>query len=377
MGAPRQPNGLDEHRGNGPKVFIPTASATLGCAPDRRPPCSSTFPMAGFSGSATSNRSALAAGLPLNGGRRWQMFGGMDETASSELFDPAFVDRLRALVLRLRRRRQLKKKGMQSTPATGFTREFKDFRHYTPHDDYRAIDWRLFARLERLFIRLYEEVQEFHVHVLLDTSGSMLEPFPEKRVTALKLAAALSALGLLSQHRVSVHTMGGRLASDLPPLKGPANLQRIIDHLARLEFGGLTDLEKCFHDFRPSRQRYGIIFVISDLFGIDPESAPRALARTGVWPGEPHVVHLHHPLERSPGLEGEVELIDVESGERRRMWLTRREVSRYEESFDRFTAAVERECLSRRVDYVRWTTDLDFEETFLTLLSRGSALAAA
>ena len=301
----------------------------------------------------------------------------MANPENSELFDPAFVDRLRALVLRLRRRRQLKKKGVQSTPATGFTREFKDFRHYTPHDDYRAIDWRLFARLERLFIRLYEEVQEFHVHVLLDTSGSMREPFPEKRLTALKLAAGLSALGLLSQHRVSVHSMNERLISDLPPLKGPGNLQRIIDHLAGLEFEGLTNLEKCFHDFRPSRQRYGIIFVISDLFGTDPQAAPRALARTGVWPGEPHVIHLHHPLERSPGIEGEVELIDVESGERRRMWLTRREVSRYEESFDRFVAAVERECLSRRVDYVRWTTDLEFEETFLALLSRGSALAAA
>lgn len=296
---------------------------------------------------------------------------------TTELFDPAFVDRLRALVLRLRRRRQLRKKGLQSTPATGFTREFKDFRHYTPHDDYRAIDWRLFARLERLFIRLYEEVQEFHVHVLVDVSASMASPHPEKRRTALKLAVALSAVGLLSHHQVSICTLRDRVVAELPPLKGQGSLRRIIDHLSRLEFGGRAALEPAFESFRPTRRRYGIIFVISDLFGRDPGEAVRAISRTAVWPGEPHLIQIHHPLERSPALQGELELVDVESGEARRMWLTRREMARHEEAFDAFVADVERECLARRVDYLRWTTDLDFEETFLTLLSRGSALSAA
>ena len=201
------------------------------------------------------------------------------------MFDPAFIDRLRALILRLRKRRQLRKKGLQATPATGFTREFKDFRHYTQHDDFRAIDWRLFARMERLFIRLYEEVQEFHVHILLDTSESMRSPHGDKRLTGLKLSVALAALGLLGQHRVTLYTMKERVVAELPPLKGQVNLRRVIDHVAGLEFGGVTDLERCFADFRPSRQRYGIIFVISDLFGSEPGATFRALARTGSLAG--------------------------------------------------------------------------------------------
>jgi uncharacterized protein (DUF58 family) len=296
---------------------------------------------------------------------------------SPELLDPAFIDRLRALILRLRKRRQLRKRGLQSTPATGFTREFKDFRHYTQHDDFRAIDWRLFARMERLFIRLYEEVQEFHVHILLDTSESMRSPHGEKRSTGMKLAVALAALGLLGQHRVSLYTMRERIVAELPPLKGHASLRRVIDHVAAIEFGGTTDLERCFAEFRPSRQRFGIIFVISDLFGSEPASALRALARTGTWPGEPHIVHLYHPLDRRPDLEGEIELVDVETGEARRMWLTRREAGRYEAAFDAFVHAVERECLSRRIDYMAWPTALAFEDTFLALFSRGSALAGA
>ncbi|MFN0125424.1 MAG: DUF58 domain-containing protein [Verrucomicrobiales bacterium] len=297
--------------------------------------------------------------------------------SDDDLFDPEFLDRLRALVLRLRKRRLLKKKGLQSTPATGFTREFKDFRHYTPHDDYRAIDWRIYARLERLFIRLYEEVQEFHVHVLLDTSESMESPHAEKRRTGLKLAVALAAIGLLGQHRVTLYTMKDRVVSELPPLKGQVNLRRLIDHVRSLTFGGVTDLERCFNDFRPSRQRQGIIFVVSDLFGRDLEEAPRAIERTSAWPGETHVIHVFHPLEKSPALSGEVELVDVETGEARRMWLSRRDVERHEAAFTQWSAAVERACLSRRGDFLAWPTDTDFDEAFLALLSRGSALAGA
>src|ERR1700742_263472 len=96
-----------------------------------------------------------------------------------ELFDVKFLERMRALTLTLRKRRTLMRRGMQNTPATGFTREFKDYRHYTARDDFRAIDWLLYARLEKLFVRLYEEVQELHVHIVVDTSASMAYPHAE------------------------------------------------------------------------------------------------------------------------------------------------------------------------------------------------------
>ena len=126
----------------------------------------------------------------------------MPETLEREdLFDASFLDRLRVLALRLRKRRQLMRRGSQSTPATGFTREFKDYRHYTPREDYRAIDWRLYARLEKLFVRLYEETQELNLHILLDTSTSMAQPFPEKRRQALRFAVALAYLALWAVER--------------------------------------------------------------------------------------------------------------------------------------------------------------------------------
>lgn len=302
----------------------------------------------------------------------------MSETTPNghEIFDAEFLDRLRALFLRLRKRKQMKKKGLRNTPASGFTREFKDFRQYTPRDDYRSIDWRLYARLDRLFIRLYEEIQEYHIHVVTDTSDSMVRPFGEKRVAALKLTVALAYLGLVGQHRVSLYQLGEKVSDPLPPLKGQGNIQRILDYARNLNFGGATRLDHCFRSFQPSRQRYGIIFVISDLYGQGIEEAQEAIRHATAWPGEVHLIQVYHPGEEKPDLEGEIQLVDVETNELRRLWLTPKDRARYEESYQEFLGGIQLACQDRHIDYQPWRTDYPFEEIFLELLSRGSALAS-
>ena len=294
-----------------------------------------------------------------------------------ELFDSQFLDRLRTLALRLRKRKVLMRRGQQSTPATGFTREFKDYRHYTARDDYRAIDWRLYARLEKLFVRLYEETQELHVHVVVDTSSSMAQPFEQKRNQALRFAVALAYLGLAGQHRVSLYAMNDTTRQELPPLRGQGNIEKIIGAVTQWKFSGFTDLEKSFAGFRPTRQRYGVIFVISDFFGRDIGTAVEAVNRAAGWPGETHFVQIVHPQEIKPDLDGEFELTDVETGERRRFWITKREVKQYTELFDAFSENLSHACAGRRIDFFRCTSDEPFEERFLDLLTRGSALASA
>lgn len=296
---------------------------------------------------------------------------------TDDLFDAEFLERLRALYLRLRKRKQLRRKGLQNTPATGFTREFKDFRQYTPRDDYRSIDWRLYARLDRLFIRLYEEIQEFHVHVVVDTSASMGEPFPEKRTTSLKLAVALAYMGLVGHHRVSLHTIGESLGEVSSPLKGQGSFQRVLDFARSVHYGGLTNLGECFQSFRPGRRRYGIIFVISDLYGRDINEAAEALRHAAAWPGEVHFIQVYHPWEEEPDVDGEIELYDVETGEQRRLWFTPSDRERYAQCFREFLGGIEKSCQSHQLDYQKWRTDYPFDELFLDLLSRGSALAGS
>lgn len=297
--------------------------------------------------------------------------------AHEELFDAAFLDRLRVLALRLRKRRQLMRRGAQSSPATGFTREFKDYRHYTPREDYRAIDWRLYARLEKLFVRLYEETQELNLHILIDDSASMAKPYPEKRRQALRFAVALAYLALSAQQRVSLYSMSDSVRQDLPPMRGQGNIEKVIQAVMKMKFEGVTDMHRCFEEFRPSRQRFGIIFIISDFFGHEIGSAGEAVARVAAWPGENHLLQIVHPEEREPSLEGEFELTEVESGERRRFWLTKRDAQRYTETFDAFCDHLARECATRRIDFMQVGSEEPFEERFLDLLARGSALAGA
>ena len=294
---------------------------------------------------------------------------------SEELFDAEFLARLRSMFLQLRKRRVLKNRGAQPTPATGFTREFKDHRPYTVGDDYREIDWQLYARLDKLFIRLFEEVQQFHVHVLLDRSLSMAEPHGAKRVAALKLAAAVSYLALSNQHRVSLMTVTDQVERQLPPLEGQGHLQRLLDELAGLRFEGGTRLEHALRRYQPGRDRRGIVFLISDLFGESLQDADRALGRVGQWRAETHAIQIIDPRERDPGLEGELRLIETETRQERLVQLDRRDLERYRETFDRFVEQVQQRCRQRQVNYMQWPADEPFEQMFMALLARGSALA--
>jgi uncharacterized protein (DUF58 family) len=302
---------------------------------------------------------------------------GMSESCAmgeDELFDPAFLERLRFLTLRLRKRRQLRRKGTVSTPSVGMTREFKDYRPYARGEDYRAIDWALYARLERLFVRLYEETQELNVHVVVDCSGSMEKPFAAKRVLALRFALAVAYLGLSQQQRVSLYGMTDQIRQVLPGRRGVGQVEAVRQALAGLNFGGTTDLAGAFRSFRPGRERYGVIFVLSDFYGADVGASAAALSEMRSWPGEVHLVQIYDPQERSPGLSGELELAEVETGERRRYWFSRADARRYEEAFDGFVQGLQMESARRAMDFLSCSTGDSFEVQLLDLLGRGGRL---
>ena len=117
--------------------------------------------------------------------------------------------------------------------------------------------------------------------------------------------------------------------------------------------------------------------MISDFFGSEIGSAAEAVGRVAAWSGECHFLQIVHPQEREPELHGEYELTEVETGEKRRFWLTKRDAERYTATFDAFCDHLARECATHRIDYMQVSTQDAFEERFLDLLVRGSALAGS
>ena len=187
---------------------------------------------------------------------------------------------------------------------------------------------------------------------------------------ALAMAAPAAAAGNVAENFVTDNIHKGLELLNNKQLSAPQKREEFESFLL-----GLTDMKRCFEEFRPSKQRYGIIFIISDFFGREIGSATEAVARVAAWPGENHFLQIVHPDERQPEIEGELELTEVETGERRWFWLTKRDVQRYVETFDAFVGNLASECASHSVYFMQVTSDEAFEELFLDLLVRGSALA--
>lgn len=178
--------------------------------------------------------------------------------------------------------------GLHRSPHKGFSVEFKQHRQYVAGDEIRHIDWRVFGRSDRFYIREYEEETNLRATLLVDQSGSM--DYGRGEITkgqyAIRLAASLAYLMLGQQDSVGLVTFDTKVRRYIPPRSRVTHLQVLIDELQKSKPGGETELGRVFHDMVPKLHRRGLLVVISDLFG-DVSELLRALA---------HFRHAHHEI---------------------------------------------------------------------------------
>lgn len=180
--------------------------------------------------------------------------------------------------------------GLHKSPHKGFSVEFKEHRQYVPGDDIRDIDWKLFGKTDRMFIREYEEETNLRCTILLDSSGSMAYQGSRSRFNkhqyAVHTAACLSYLMLQQQDSVGLVTFDTKVTSYVPPRARPKHLQAIINQLDVTEPGDETEIGNVFHEMVQKIQRRGLLVIISDLFG-DVDKLMKALA---------HFRHANHEI---------------------------------------------------------------------------------
>src|SRR5215216_4626418 len=163
-------------------------------------------------------------------------------TPPPPLLEPDFLARLEQLELVSRKIFQGRMKGERRSKKKGQSVEFADYRNYVIGDDLRHLDWNLFGRLDRLFIRLFMEEEDLHFYVLIDNSLSMDFGKPTKLHYAKQVAAALGFIGLVNLDRVMMEAFNDRLVQSLPAQRGRRSLWRVIDFLNKLEPAGPSDL---------------------------------------------------------------------------------------------------------------------------------------
>lgn len=246
-----------------------------------------------------------------------------------------FLSRLRFVT---RKRRRGGTWGERRSTRRGTGLEFADYRDYAPGDDPRRVDWNLYARLDRPYIRLYEEEEDLSVAVLLDGSASMgwtpevqgATEASTRWTAALRLATALGAVALLSGDALTGELLqAGHIAAPWGPGRGRVQLSRWETWGAMLQSAGATTLAPALQAFAARAGRPGLVLLISD--GYDPAGMAEGVAALAARGHEVVLLHLLLPEELAPALRGDLRLVDAETGDKREVTIDRAMLAAYQQ----------------------------------------------
>ena len=290
------------------------------------------------------------------------------------VFDEAFLRQLERLMLVTRKSVHGGMKGVRRSVKRGQSVEFTDYRDYTMGDDLRSLDWNLYARLERLFIKLFMEEEDVNVHVLLDASASMDSGTPDKLMFGKRAAAALAYVGLASYDRVSVAVLQGKVARRFASVRGTGRVFQVLTDLSGVRaHPGPTDLGAACRHYASQITQRGPLLLISDLFDANAERAISELAGSRC---EVAVMHTLSTDELDPPLEGDLRLVDRETGEGVNVTADLSALDEYKARLAAWQQRLEEQSAKRRVAYVVTPTTLPLADLVFAELRRRNVVAA-
>ena len=284
----------------------------------------------------------------------------------ANFLQPEFLKKLERLRLVAKRLSWSGARGEHSSSRKGFSLEFSDYKKYHRGDDLRYVDWNVYRRLERLFLKVFTAEEEMNIYLLLDTSRSMAEGSPPKIEYAKSVAAALGYIGLKNLDRVGGVTFSSDALSPLPLGRGKKQILSLFDYLGDLSCQGETDLQTSVKSFSSLFPRPGLVVLLSDLF--DPRGCHAGLEDLLRKKYQVLVIHILDETDRRLEAWGDVSLLDVEGERERRVFLDADLVQRFHEELQNYLEEIETFCVSRQIDYLRTTTATPFEDFVLLTL---------
>jgi uncharacterized protein (DUF58 family) len=288
------------------------------------------------------------------------------------VFDEAFLRRLERLAVLVKRPIRGGLKGGRRSVKRGQSVEFADYRDYSLGDDLRQLDWNVYARLEKLFVKLYIEEEDLTVTVLLDASASMAHGEPDKLVFAKRAAAALGYIALASEDRVMVSVLAGRVARRRSALRGSGRAFRLLADLSAVEVAsGPTDLVAACRHAAAQLTGRGVVVLISDLLDPAADRALRDLAGTGA---DLIVLHVLAPDEVEPTLVGDLRLVDAETGGTVDVTLDLAARERYTSRVNAWRDELAALAARRRIAYAPLTSDVPLADLIFAELRRRQVL---
>jgi uncharacterized protein (DUF58 family) len=306
--------------------------------------------------------------------------------ANNSLLDPTFLRRLELLRIQARRAFPGSMRGDRRSTRRGASVEFADFRKYEAGDDFRHVDWNIYARLERLMLRQFVEEEDVRIDILIDQSRSMhYGQGVSKFDFARRAAAALAFLGISSLDQVGVATFDSAIRLQKRASRGRGHLMSVLSFLESLsksstgapETAGSeegksgsdsqpnerTDLKAVLRAYQKNTVRPGILFIISDFFDEgDFRQALRLLAQRKF---DINLIQVLADEEVAPEVAGDWLMVDAETGEEREITVNDRTVAAYKKMLERFTDSLDTFCRTNGIGYTFMQASAKFEELLL------------
>jgi uncharacterized protein (DUF58 family) len=302
------------------------------------------------------------------------MAGSNRSNGNDRLFDEPTLRKLEQLRLVADRVRAGLLKGDRRSRKRGSSVEFADYRDYVRGDDLRRLDWNVYARLERPFIKLLEEEEDLAVHLLLDGSRSMDWPAGRDDLNkfdyARRLLAALAIIGLAAGDQVRIALLSADQERAWGPYRGRGSTMRLLQLLEPARAQGVTDLNHGLRRYALRALRPGLLIVISDLFS--PNGFMDGLAALQARGYEIALIQVLSPDEVLPSRAGDVRLVDVETGRDAEVTLDHATIDRYLKRFQAWQLETAAYCGRRGIHYIPVTSELPWQTLVMqTLRAQG------
>ncbi len=315
------------------------------------------------------------------------------------IFDETTLRKLNRLTLAARQVRAGMIKGERRSVKRGTSLEFADYRRYAPGDDLRRLDWKVYGRLDKPFLKLFEEEEDLAVHVLLDTSQSMEWGDGERKKFpyAVRLAAAMGVMALstgdtlaLAPLRIATTSNGTNGVSGgasgsgatlaqarFGPTRGQPAILPLLRFCEALQPAGQTDLARSLRDYALAARRPGLALVVSDLFSqasMLPEDFAGSLAQLQGRGYEVVLLHVLSPDEIEPPLAGDLRLVDVETGQAVEVSLDAGLRALYRQRVEAWRAEIAAACRQRSVHYLPISTAQPWDEVVFEEMRRAGVV---
>ncbi|MCG9129648.1 DUF58 domain-containing protein [Candidatus Poribacteria bacterium] len=284
------------------------------------------------------------------------------------MLTPNYLNKLDQLRIQSRKTYSGKYRGERRSKNRGTGIEFTDYRHYEPGDDLRYLDWNVYARLEKPFIKLFQADEELSVSILIDISQSMSFGQPSKLEYAKLIASVLGYITLTNTDRVSVYTLSDQLSKVVPSIYGKSQFICIERALSPIQAQGLTNLNVCLKHLSNFQPKVGVVVIVSDF--LDSNGYTEGISTLLGRGFTVSLIHLQSREEIELLPPGDWQIEDSESGEKKEITINDDTFDFFQEEMESFRNTLKIFCKQNAINYLNLSTQMEIESVIIEDLLR-------